>query len=105
MNVNVQMVSGFNDMFEMLTVDTVLDVKKRVKAKENIELILIQLLFNGKEVHDVDSLESIKKLANSNDILLQAIEREEITVQMTNGNQVNLEMDPSQTILDVKKKI
>lgn len=104
-NVTAHLTTGQNDQFDMLTTNTILDVKKRISEKEGIEQQLLKLMFNRQEVHDPDTLESIKLQAGSNDIRLVAEERDSITVQMTNGHSVPLEMDPQNTVLDVKKQI
>jgi len=97
--------SGAEDNFEMFTYDTVLDVKKKVEEKENIETMLIHLQLNDEELHDDQALEDVKVKAGSNDVKLIAKERDEITVQMPKGNTVPLETEPTDTVLNVKTRL
>lgn len=105
MTMNVTMFEGNVMPFEMETTDSVLDLKKKVQDKENLDTHLIKLTYQGKEIHDEDTLEVIKQLAKANVVPIVAKQREEITIKMMKGNTVALEMEPENVILDVKKSL
>lgn len=105
MTMNVTMFDGNMMPQEMETTDNVLDLKKRIQDKEGLDTHLIKLTFDGKEIHDEDTLQVIKDLAKSNIVPIVAKQREEITIKMMKGNTVALEMEPANTILDVKANL
>jgi hypothetical protein len=86
MALSVKMISGSIMAMDMVTTDTVLDVKKRVGDKEKVEPHLVILKFKDEELHDEATLGDVKNKANSNSIALLANERDEISVQMPNGD-------------------
>lgn len=51
-NVNVKLGSGAQEAFDMLSVDTVLDVKKALQKKDHVNAYQVHLMLNGKEVRD-----------------------------------------------------
>lgn len=102
---NVTMLSGDKMPHDMETQDSILDLKKRIQDKEGVDTHLIKLTYQGKEVHDEDTLQVMKDLAKSNAVPLVAKQREEITVKMMKGNTVALEMEPANSILDVKTNL
>jgi len=105
MTMNVTMFAGNQLPHDMETTDTVLDLKTRVQDKEGVDTHLIKLTYQGKEIHDEDTLQVIKELAKSNAVPIVAKQREEITVKMMKGNTVALEMEPANTVLDVKANL
>jgi len=105
MTLSVRMLSGAIMPFEMVTTDSVLDVKQRVGDKEKVEPHLVILNFNDSELHDEATLESVKEMANSNQVALVARERDEISVQMPNGDVVQLDMEPTDTVFNVKEHL
>lgn len=105
MALSVKMISGSIMAMDMVTTDTVLDVKKRVGDKEKVEPHLVILKFKEEELHDEATLGDVKNKANSNSIALLANERDEISVQMPNGDIVQLDMEPTDTVLNVKEHL
>lgn len=105
MSLSVTMISRQIIPYDMVTTDSVLDVKKRVALKEKIDSHLVILNFGDKELHDESSLAEIRDMAHSNQVSLVAKERDEISIQMPNGDIVQLEMEPTDTILNVKEHL
>lgn len=105
MALSVRMISGAIMPMDMVTTDTVLDVKRRVGDKEKVEPHLVILNFNDEELHDEATLGDVKDKANSNQVALVAKERDEISVQMPNGDIVQLDMEPTDTVWNVKEHL
>lgn len=105
MEINVQWISGEMLPYAMETQDIVGDIKTRIQASQNVEPHQILLSLKGTELHDEMSLGEVKDQAASNEVTLVAKEREEISVQMWTGETEALDMEPTATVLDVKKKV
>jgi len=105
MEMNVTWISGENLPYEMETTDQVLDIKTKLQASQGVDPHQIQLRLKGTELHDEMKLDEVRDQAGTNDVTLVAKEREEISVQMWTGETVPLDMEPSNAVLDVKRKV
>lgn len=62
-------------------------------------------MFRDDEVTDDQTLESISKIAGSNCFALEAHEKVHIDCKMMKGNHVKIDMETTDTVLDVKKSL
>lgn len=99
------MMSGHTIPIEMDSSATILDVKKDLQAKEGVDQAVIKLLFRDQEVTDAQTIGEVSKLAGSNFYSLQAHEKVHLDTTMMKGNVVPIDMETTNTVLDVKKKL
>lgn len=97
--------SGNTVSLEMETTDTNFDVAKRIGQKEQVDKRNVKLLFSGHVLPEDQCLEELKKQANSNKVALVAKERMHIDVEMMSGENMPHEMETTDNIMEIKKRI
>jgi len=80
MHIDVEMMRGNHWKKDMITTDTVLDIKKGVHKDEHVDLYQLVLYLNGKMLADHETLETVKTQAGSNSVTLKASERINLNV-------------------------
>jgi len=90
---------------DMVCSNDVLEVKKKMSSQMGADHKFVKLTFNGDEIKDDEKLRAIKNQTGSNEFGLVAKERMLINVIMMKGNVVNLDLETTDSILDVKKQL
>lgn len=104
MTINTKWWDGVNIPNDVETTQTILELKNTLAQEQSIDEHLILLSFKGNEFHDEQTFKDVKELAGGANIVgITAMERDEIAVMMPDRTTINLEMEPTQKILDAKK--
>jgi len=104
-HIDTTMMAGNHVISDLETTHTVLDLKKKLKESEGCEVEVVCLYYNGNEITDDLTFESVKNKAGSNSINLDARERMHLDVLMMSGHHVPLDMETKDNMTDVKKRL
>jgi ubiquitin C len=106
MLVSVKSLQGDQKKYEVYAGDTVLNLKEKICEREDVAVDLQRLIFTGKQLDDTRTLSDYDV---KNESLIYFVKRTKlgstINVKMLSGKQFQIEMDPSESIESLKRKI
>lgn len=103
--INVNTTTGATVGYDSVCADSVLDIKKQAQHTLGTETKHVKLIFNGTEIKDDEKLRAMKNEVGSNEIGLVARERMLVQVFMPKGDAVQLDMETTDSIFEVKKNL
>ena len=101
MTINVVTPNGKNISLDVEPTDKIQDIKKKILDKEGIPVDEQRLIFDGKELDDHPTLKDYK-IKHGDTIKMEPMQ---INVVTPKGKNLTLDVEPSDTIKDIKKKI
>lgn len=105
MTVNCTHICGDVVTYDMVTTDTVRDIKFKVQDKDGVSVKCVKINYGDTEVMDDQKLEEVKILAHSNTVDIVAKERMTINTKWFDGVNVPNEVVTTDTILNLKNRL
>lgn len=106
MQIFVRTMDGRTIILNVESSDTIENLKVKIQEKEGVSQHQLQLIFKGKSMEDDKTLLASNIENDSTLYLILCLpKKKEIFVQNASGKTINLEVNPSDTIEDVKAKI
>jgi ubiquitin C-terminal hydrolase/ubiquitin len=103
----VKILQGSTLALEVVATDTIASLKEKIKEKEGTECDQQRLIFSGKQLEDSSLLSELDITEGSQLHMVRKIRQGSLSIiiKMLNGKQIPLDIEPSDTILQVKNKL